>query len=209
VKHKGGGGQSEIIELYRLWLPVRPYLSRQVGELYGRNDGNVLEIGPFSGLTFELAAANIGASFCMAAFPREIVEPLREEAGSLGMADRVAIVESDPELSRVPEGAFDLALFRGAFFFPSFFTPDLQAVYRSLRAGGMAFIGGGFGSYTPEEVIGRIKERSKELNLCLGRIHLSEKELRAAAHSAALAEKATIITDGGLWMVLRKEKDAG
>jgi hypothetical protein len=52
-----------IRELNRLWEPVRPYLARQVRELYGRQDGSILEVGPFSGLTFELARRGIGDSF--------------------------------------------------------------------------------------------------------------------------------------------------
>jgi hypothetical protein len=34
-------------EINRLWEPIRPYLARQIEELYGRRDGCILEIGPF------------------------------------------------------------------------------------------------------------------------------------------------------------------
>ena len=200
--------ENEITELNSLWTPIRPYLARQIGELYGRTDGSVVEIGPFSGLAFELAAAGIGESFCMAVFPHEIIGPLREEAATQGAGGRVRIVESDPQLSVLPDGAFDLAVFRGAFFFPSFFKPDLRAIYRLLKEKGMAFIGGGFGRYTPQEVIDGIKDRSKELNLSLGRVHFSEEDLRAAVRSSSLSEKAAFITEGGLWIVLRKGKEA-
>ncbi len=198
--------ENEIAELNSLWRPIRPYLARQVGELYGRGDGSVVEIGPFSGLAFELAAAGIGESFYMAVFPHRVIGPLREEAETLGVPGRVRVVESDPQLSGLADGAFDLAVFRGAFFFPSFFTPDLKAVCRVLKEGGTAFVGGGFGRYTPPEVIDAIKDRSKELNLSIGRVHFSEEDLRAAVRSAALAEKADFITEGGLWVVLRKGK---
>ena len=69
-----------IVELNRLWEPVRPHLARQVSELYGRQDGSVLEIGPFSGLALELARRGIGGSFHMAVFPSEVAETLKEEA---------------------------------------------------------------------------------------------------------------------------------
>jgi hypothetical protein len=35
-----------IRELNDLWMPVRPYLAQQVGELYGRRDGRVLDAAP-------------------------------------------------------------------------------------------------------------------------------------------------------------------
>ena len=38
-----------FIELYRLWEPVYPHLAKDIGEMYRRSDGNVLEMGPFCG----------------------------------------------------------------------------------------------------------------------------------------------------------------
>jgi hypothetical protein len=193
-----------ILELNRLWEPVRPYLARQVSEHYGRQDGRVLEVGPFSGLALELARSGIGTSFQMAVFPGEVVEALKGEAREMGLEDRVTITESDENLSGVPAAAFDLVIFRGAFFFPSFFRPHLPAVYRSLMPGGLAVVGGGFGSHTPEEVIRRIEIRSKDLNQALGRVRINERDLGSLLEAAELRERATLITAGGLWVLLRK-----
>ncbi len=193
-----------ILELNRLWGPVRPHLAGLVSGLYNRRDGRVLEAGPFSGLIFELARAGIGASFHMAVFPGDIVESLKDEARELGLAGRVTIAESDEKLSGVPAETFDLAVFRGAFFFPSFFRPDLPAIYRSLKAGGMALLGGGFGRHTPEDVIKGIEERSKALNQALGRVRITEGDLWSILEAAGLKERATMMTEGGLWVVLRK-----
>ena len=193
-----------IIELNRLWEPVRPHLARQVAELYGRHDGRVLEAGPFSGLAFELAQKGIGASFHMAVFPREAASALKDEAQRLGLVARVTVMESDESLSGVPPAVFDLAVFRGAFFFPSFFRPDLAAIYGSLKPGGMALLGGGFGRHTPDTVIKDIEKRSKDLNQALGRVRISEQELWSILEAAGMKEKATMTTEGGLWVVLRK-----
>jgi SAM-dependent methyltransferase len=193
-----------IMELNRLWEPVRPYLARQVSELYGRRDGSVLEVGPFSGLALELARSGIGASFHMAVFPGEVVETLKEEAREMGLEDKVTIAESDEKLSGDSAEAFDLIVFRGAFFFPSFFRPDLPAIYRSLKPGGMAFVGGGFGCHTPEDVIRGIEMRSKGLNQALGRVRITERDVWSLLEAAELEKKATMITEGGLWVVLRR-----
>lgn len=194
-----------IAELNRLWEPVRPYLAQQVGELYGRHDGRVLEAGPFSGLALELARRGIGTSFHMAVFPNEIVEILKDEARELGLEGKVTVTESDDKLSGVPMETFDLIVFRGAFFFPSFFGPDLPAIYRCLKTGGMALVGGGFGYHTPEDVIRGIEKRSKDLNQALGRVRITERDLWSALEAAELKERATMITEGGLWVVLRRE----
>jgi hypothetical protein len=193
-----------IVELNRLWKPVRPYLAQQVSELYGRHDGRVLDAGPFSGLALELARRGVGTSFHIAVFPGEIADTLKDEARELGLAGKVTIAESDEKLSRVPAEAFDLAVFRGAFFFPSFFRPDLQTLYRSLKPSGMALAGGGFGRHTPEGIIRGIEKRSKELNHTLGRVRITEKDLWSILEAAGLKERATMITEGGLWIVLSK-----
>jgi hypothetical protein len=192
------------IELNRLWEPVRPYLAQYVSGLYGRHDGNVLDAGPFSGLAFGLALEGVGTRFHMAVFPGDIIGALEEEARGLGLAAITTITESDEKLGGVPEDAFDLAVFRGAFFFPSFFTPDLGALYRCLKAGGMALVGGGFGRHTPDDLIKGMEKRSKELNRALGRARITEGDVWAAVEAADLKERTTMITEGGLWVVLRK-----
>ncbi len=158
----------------------------------------------FPGLPSNLPAGGIGSSFHMAVFPGEITGPLKEEARGFGLVGKVNIAESDEKLIGVPTETFDLAVFRGAFFFPSFFRPDLQAIYRSLKAGGMALVGGGFGRHTPKDVIKGIEKRSKDLNQALGRVRMTERDLWSILEAAELKEKATMITEGGSWVVLRK-----
>jgi hypothetical protein len=193
-----------IEELNVLWEPIRPYLARQIEEIYGRRDGHVLEIGPFSGLIFELVRVDIGRTFSIAAFPQATTPLFRSEAQKQGLEDRVAIIESDSSLSHVDDGSVDLAIFRGALFFPRLFQVDFRAIYRTLNTEGIAFIGGGFGKYTPPEVITRIGERSEQLNSAMGRVRVTVESVRDQLWSSALKEKCEITTEGGLWVVLRK-----
>jgi len=193
-----------IEELNLLWEPIRPYLARQIEELYGRRDGHILEIGPFSGLIFELARRNIGQSFSIAAFPKAVIPLYRSEAQRHGLMDRVRIIESDSSLSNVGEGSVDLAIFRGALFFPKLFQIDFGAVHRTLKTKGVAFMGGGFGKYTPDEVISQIGKRSEKLNAAMGRVRITVESARDQLRASDLEETCEITTEGGLWLVLRK-----
>lgn len=65
-----------IVESNRLWGPVRPYLARLVSDLYGRHDGCVLEIGPFSGLAFESVPQRHGHVLSYGGVPRRNLERL-------------------------------------------------------------------------------------------------------------------------------------
>jgi hypothetical protein len=197
----------DLIELNLLWEPVRPYLVRQIEELHGRRDGAILEVGPFSGLIFDLALRNIGDSFLVAAFPPRLVNYYRDEAMKQGIAAKVPVIESDSNLTGVAEACFDFAVFRGAFFFPAFFRTNLTAIYSRLRAGGTAFVGGGFGKYTPDAVIESIRERSRDLNFAVGKIRITEESVREQVHADGLDGRSEILTEGGLWVVLRKGRE--
>ena len=193
-----------IEELNLLWKPIRPFLARQIEELYGRRDGHILEIGPFSGLIFTFAQKNVGQSFSIAAFPQATIPLYRQEARKLGLEDRIRIINTDSSLIGIADDSVDLAIFRGALFFPSLFQVEFSAIYRTLSTEGIAFIGGGFGKYTPSEVISQIGKRSEQLNAAMGRVRITVESVRNQLRSSALEEKCEITTEGGLWVVLRK-----
>ena len=193
-----------IEELNLLWEPVQPYLARQIEELYGRRDGQILEIGPFSGLIFALAQKKVGRSFsdrCLSAGSGSFVPAGGPE---IGLEDRVRIVESDSSLVGIADDSIDLTIFRGALFFPSLFQVDFGAITRTLRKGGIAFVGGGFGKYTPPEVIRQIGKRSEQLNLAMGKVRVTVEHVREQVRSGNPEGEFEITTDGGLWVVMRK-----
>ena len=193
-----------IEELNLLWEPVQPYLAKQIEELYERRDGQILEIGPFSGLLFALAQKKVGRSFVIAAFPQAAVRSCQQEARRLGLEDRVRIVESDSSLVGIADDSVDLTIFRGALFFPSLFQVDFGAITRTLRKGGIAFVGGGFGKYTPPEVIRQIGKRSEQINLAMGKVRVTVESVREQVQSGNPEAEFEITTDGGLWVVMRK-----
>ena len=193
-----------IEELNLLWEPVRPFLARQIEELYGRRDGNILEIGPFSGLIFVLAQKNVGQSFSIAAFPQAAIFLYRQEARKHGLEDRVRIIESDSSLFGIADGSVDLAIFRGALFFPALFQVDFGAIYRTLNTAGIAFVGGGFGKHTPPKVISRIGKRSEQLNAAMGRVRVTVESVWDQLRSNRLEERCEVTTEGGLWVLMKK-----
>lgn len=193
-----------IQEIYHLWEPVYPYLSQQILELYNRKDGSILEIGPFSGAIFDLQKKNIGNSFLIAAFPTGMGDFFHEETRKQRLEGKIRVIEMDPALTGIDEKSIDLVIFRGAFFFPSLFKVNFSAIDRVLKTNGVAFIGGGFGKFTPDRVIKDIGKRSRELNLQIGKIEIDEDKLRHEIQSEAVKAKIKIISEGGLWVLMRK-----
>ena len=193
-----------IQEIYHLWEPVYPYLSQQILELYHRQDGNILEIGPFSGALFDLQKRNIGNSFLIAAFPTGMGNFFYEEARKQRVEDKIKVLETDPVLTGIEENSIDLAIFRGAFFFPSLFKVNFSSIDRVLKTNGVGFVGGGFGKFTPDRVIKDIGKRSRELNFQIGKIEIDEDSLRHEIQSEGMKGKMEVISEGGLWVLIKK-----
>ena len=193
-----------IQEIDHLWAPVYPYLARQIVELYGRQDGSILEIGPFCGVIFTLLKKNIGSSFSIATFPKGMGHFFRDEVRKRKIEDKIEVIETDPSLTGIKENNTDLAIFRGAFFFPSLFEVNFSEIHRVLKPDGIAFVGGGFGKFTPDAVIKDIGKRSRDLNLQIGKIEINEEKLQKDIHAGNVKGKVEVITEGGLWVLMKK-----
>jgi hypothetical protein len=114
------------------------------------------------------------------------------------------VIETNPALIGIGENSIDLAIFRGAFFFPSLFKVNFSAIHRVLKTNGVAFIGGGFGKFTPDTVLKDMGKRSRELNLQIGKIEIDEDRLRHEIQSEGVEGKMEVISEGGLWVLMRK-----
>ena len=192
-----------IEKINRLWEPIYPSLSRFVLDLFGRTEGDVLELGPFAGgIAREFLPLSSEFRVVLANTFLEVFDDLQEEISKTPFAQRMMITPSPLSPLTFLDKSFDLVICRGAFFF---LTPAiLQEIYRVLRPGGCALVGGGYGTVTPQTSIEKIAEESKELNLQLGKQWMSHEDLTQMIQKASLQEDVTISTEGGLWIILRR-----
>jgi hypothetical protein len=146
----------------------------------------------------------VGDSFLIGTFPPGMSEFFRDEAKRHG-GDKVRVVESTPSLADVPKNRFDLVVFRGALFFPALFEEDFTAIDQILRPGGIAIIGGGFGKFTPKAVIEKIAQQSRGLNVRLGKQEIDREVLEKSLKKSALGAKVEVSSEGGLWIIMKKE----
>ncbi len=193
-----------IQEIDQLWEPVYPYLANHIQEVYGRRDGVILEIGPFCGVIFSLMAQGVGSKFIIGTFPRGVVPFYRDWVYEKGCDNKINIIETDQSLGGIEDASIDLVVFRGALFFPSLFQVDYRAVNRVMKAGGVAMIGGGFGKLTPPEIIHPIADRSKELNLKVGKIDVTAGQVKEDIERSGASVGYRIVHEGGLWVILNK-----
>lgn len=193
-----------IQEINQLWETVYPYLASHIQDVYGRNDGVILEIGPFCGVIFSLMAQGVGSNFMVGAFPPSMAPIFNDKIRKKGFADNISVIETDESLIDIKEKSVDLVIFRGALFFPSLFRVDYQAISMAIKAGGVAIIGGGFGKFTPPDVIQPIAGRSKDLNLKIGKIEVTAEQVKEDIEASGAQVQYQIVHEGGLWVILNK-----
>lgn len=191
--------KTELIEeLLHLWEPIYPFLADFLLKLFERERGDFLEFGPFCGGVTKRLLGRKGFKVALLA-QREIWPILK---GYLEGTGKFLGFHWEEEGLPFWDSSFDLIFCRGAFFFLD--EKLLREVFRILTPGGIAILGGGYGPLTPKEVILPIAERSRELNRALGKRTLKPEEVEGMVVEAGLGGCAEILTEGGLWILLRK-----
>ncbi|MDO8716996.1 MAG: methyltransferase domain-containing protein [Dehalococcoidales bacterium] len=170
--------KNDLIQVNELWSKVYPYLAAQAIEYYGRETGRVLELGPFSGGI----AKELGRCY----------------------PDLEITVNEGFSLQHGKKKKYDLIILRGAFFFILDKKTLLRAIFESLKDGGTAFVGGGYGKDIPQGLIDEIADESRILNDRLGRRRVSIEELRDLVKQSGLKDNCRIEEEGGVWLVIRK-----
>ena len=197
----------DLERVNKLWQKIYPHLADQIQGYFGASTGNVLEWGPFSGgMTLALAYRKPGLNFHIAVEEEAVYTLMSRMLAESGMAGKIHLCMSGLNPMCFVEGHFDLVLIRGAYFFLDSEGQCLREVYRVLKAGGVGFLGGGYGKGTPQADIDVIAQESRLLNDRLGRIRVTPQDLENMVHRSGLAERIKIEMDGGLWLVIRKEK---
>jgi len=196
---------ADIKRLNVLWRNIYPYLVSQIIEEYGRESGAVLELGPFSGgISIEMARLYTGLNITIADSSPEVLEYLRHEISGSGLSDRIEVRRTD--LSRLVfyNSCFDLVICRGVFFFLDEQGKLLREVFRVLKNGGIAFVGGGYGKEAPGELIEDIADESRRLNNRLGKKWFGIAELQQIVTRSELTGNCRIVEEGGMWLIIRK-----
>jgi ubiquinone/menaquinone biosynthesis C-methylase UbiE len=172
---------------------------------YGRTDGNVLELGSFSGgITIELAGCYPGLELTIADENPAYIRYLYTLLTSAGLSGRIRLIDSNPDALVFDDESFDLVILRGAFFFIMDRPAILKEIYRVLKPLGTAFVGGGYGKGVPQAIIDEIADESRVLNDSLGRRRVTIAQLQKILEVEGLSERAEIVEEGGVWIIMRK-----
>ena len=192
-------------QVNELWRNIYPYLVDHIIECYGKDRGDVLELGPFAGgISLELAKQCPELNITVAAQDSGVADLLKKKIDAAGLDRAIEVGRSELDPLVFPDLEFDLVIFRGAYFFLDKEGRILREIYRVLRQDGLGFIGGGYGKDTPQAVIDEIADESRVLNDRLGRIRVRVDDVQNMVDRSGLTPHAEIEKEGGLWLIIRK-----
>jgi len=195
----------DVIRVNSLWRKMNSYLVAQVMEGYHKDSGSALELGPFSGgISLELARLYPAFKITIADESPEVVKYLEKKIQASGLAQRIAVKKTDLNNLAFNDCQFDLVIFRGAFFFLGKKENLLQKVFRLLKEGGFALVGGGHGKGVPQQLIDEVADELHRLNKKLGGKWLSIRELEDIVARSQLTDNCKIVEEGGVWLNIRK-----
>ena len=181
-----------------LFKNVYRLLARQIYGDYGINEGVCIDVGCGPcGLSIELAKITSLKFFALDIDPA--VFPIaRRKLKEARLMHRFSLLTGDVQDMPFKDGLADLIISRGSFLFWEDQVASFREVYRVLKPGGVAFIGGGMGRLLPQAdmiTIGRELKRLRYGPRYWGVTAPSVSEMREILRKAGVPAARYKITD--------------
>ncbi len=184
--------------------PFYAYAAAEIHAEYGRDAGDVLEIGPYGpGVALALAERCPGMRLTCGDDSERMNDYLAGTIAEAGMSARVRVEPIDKYSLPFEAASFDLVVFRGGLFFWEEQERIVAEMNRVLKPGGTGAHGGGFGAGAPDALIESLLPEARALNDRLGKKRLSRADVRQIAENAGLAPF-RIASEHGLWLFWEK-----
>lgn len=192
---------------YSRLQPMYPLLIQQFVDDYNLSKGIAVDIGVGPGwLGMEMAKIT-DMKIIFLDISQESLDMAKKNFEVLNVDNEVDFVKADVQAIPMEDNFVDFIMSRGSIWFWKEPEKGLQEIYRILKPGGVAIVGGGLGRYLPASMRARLQEALKQ-----GLSQRNEKrpdleEFKAIVEKAALPNY-QILNDGengsGRWVEIRK-----
>jgi ubiquinone/menaquinone biosynthesis C-methylase UbiE len=186
------------------FMPAIISTVRQIVEDYGPLEGVCVDVGAGTALF----AIELGRRTALKIYALEIERPIyevaRENIEEAGLGDRIVPVLGDAHDLPFDDNFADFIISRGAYHCWADKVRVFREVYRVLKKGGIAFVGGGFGRYVSEEDLKRMKAlRDRSLGEA-AKAYASPEGLEEVLKKANIPSYRIIPDRVGFWAEIKK-----
>ncbi len=142
---------------------IYPLLVQQFVDDYDLMDGVAFDIGTGPGfLGIELAKIT-NMKICFLDGSKQALDTAQESFSQIGADNEVDFIRTRVEKMEVEDNVADFVMSRGSLWFWDDQPQGLKEIYRILKPGGVAVVGGGLGRYMPDtmrrRIMGKIQAR--------------------------------------------------
>jgi len=201
-------GKSKMVKSnYAKLQPMYPLLIQQFVDDYGLMEGIAVDIGTGPGfLGLELSKIT-AMKVCFVDLKQEALDTAKSSFDLLEADNEAEFIQADVHSLPLEDNYADFIMSRGSIWFWDEPENGLKEIYRVLKPGGVAVIGGGLGRYLPKTMRSRMQESLKQGLQERNEKRPSLEEFEAMVKRAGLPDY-RIMTDGdsssGKWVEIRK-----
>ena len=188
-----------------VFAPVYPVIAEQVLAWSGIRDGLCLDLGSGPGL-LSVALAEKSDLTVIALDADPAMARIAQETAA-GRTDRVAPVIGDVHRMPVRDDTASLIVSRGSLFFWEDRVRAFREIERVLRPGGVAFVGGSFGTAALRDTIfAQMRRRNPNWDRDVARRsgQATPHQLRRELAASAVACSRIREEEAGFWVEIRK-----
>lgn len=147
---------------FRHLMPVYPLIAQQILDDYQISRGICLDVGTGHGfLGIELAKITELEMYFVDLDP-EALNQAKQNSIDNELANLLHFVGADVTALPFEDNFADLVVSRGSLWFWKDQVKGLQEIHRVLKKGGIAFVGGGLGRYTPPSMRKRLQGKKRQ-----------------------------------------------
>jgi len=188
-----------------VFAPIYPVIAEQVLAWSGIRDGLCLDLGSGPGL-LSVALAEKSDLTVIALDADPAMARIAQETAA-GRTDRVAPVTGDVHRMPVRDDTASLIVSRGSLFFWEDRVQAFREIERVLRPGGVAFVGGSFGTAALRDTIfAQMRRRNPNWDRDVARRsgEATHDQLRRELAASAVACSRIREEEAGFWVEIRK-----
>jgi ubiquinone/menaquinone biosynthesis C-methylase UbiE len=188
---------------------IYPVIAGQIVERTGVTSGRCIDLGGGPGMLAVCIAKISSLKVTVVDLMPECVELARENSAEAGVGDRVDAMQGVAEALPFRDETVDLVVSRGSIFFWQDQARGLAEVFRVLRPGGWAWIGGGFGTAELLREIEDAKADDPEWN----RKRKERMTQNPPEHFRVMLQRLGIDgvvehQEAGMWIIIQKPSEA-
>lgn len=188
-----------------VFAPIYPVIAEQVLAWSGIRDGLCLDLGSGPGL-LSVALAEKSDLTVIALDADPAMARIAQETAA-GRTDRVAPVTGDVHRMPVRDDTASLIVSRGSLFFWEDRVQAFREIERVLRPGGVAFVGGSFGTAAlRDRIFAQMRRRNPNWDRDVARRsgEATHDQLRRELAASAVACSRIREEEAGFWVEIRK-----